>query len=270
VKRSAALAVLLGLAACGAEQQVRAPSRPMRVVSLDYCADQYVLELLPRERILAVSPDATKPESYKRASAAGVRQVAARAEDVLVLRPDLVVRSYGGGPDAARFFAEADVPVLQIGYAGDLSGVRRTLLEVASGLGERRRGEAMVEEMDRRLAQLPGRRLNAEALYMTEAGVTAGPDTLVNELMKAAGFVNFQRQAGWQPLPLERLAYERPDLVAAASFGRGAQDGWTAARHPVAQAQLRERPVVRLQGAWVACGGWFVLNAVEAMAGARR
>ena len=27
-----------------------------RVVSLDYCADQFVLKLLPRDRILAVSP----------------------------------------------------------------------------------------------------------------------------------------------------------------------------------------------------------------------
>ena len=270
MRRSLPLLLLLGAAACGGERDARAPARPLRVVSLDYCADQYVLELLPRARILAVSPDATKPESYKRASAAGVRQVAARAEDVLALQPDLVVRSYGGGPDAARFFAQAGVPVLQIGYAGDLAGVRRTLLEVASGLGERTRGEAMVSAMDRRVAQLPGHRPRGMALYMTEAGVTSGPGTLVDEMMKVAGYDNFQREAGWHPLPLERLAYERPDLVAAASFGRGAQDGWTAARHPVAKAQLKERPVVRLQGAWLACGGWFVLNAVEAMALAGR
>lgn len=270
MSRAAALALLLGLAACGAEQEVRSPARPLRVISLDYCADQYVLELLPRERILAVSPDATKPESYKRASAVGVRQVSSRAEDVLVLRPDLVVRSYGGGPDAARFYARAGVPVLQIGYAGDLAGVRRTLLEVSDGLGERHRGEAIAREMRARLAQLHGERRFGKALYMTEAGVTSGPGTLIDEMMDAAGFDNFQTEAGWQPLPLERLAYRQPDVVAMAAFGRGPQDAWTAARHPVARAQLKDRPVVPLEGAWTACGGWFVLNAVEALARERR
>lgn len=262
--------LLLGLAACGAEPQVRAPMRPLRVVSLDYCADQYVLELLPRERILAVSPDAAKLFSYKRSSASGLRQVASRAEDVLVLRPDLVVRSYGGGPDAARFFAQAGVPVLQIGYAGDLAGVRRTLLEVANGLGEGARGEALARTMDARLARLRGDRRLAKALYMTQAGVTSGPGSLVDEMMKAAGLDNFQTEEGWHPLPLERLAYRRPDLVALAVFGTGSQDAWTAARHPVAQAQLKGRPVVPLQGAWVACGGWFVLDAVDALAGGGR
>lgn len=261
-----ALALSVGLAGCETEQAARAPARPLRVVSLDYCADQYVLELLPRERILAVSSEAAKPFSYKRASAAGLRQIPSRAEDVLVLRPDLVVRSYGGGPDAARFLAQAGVPVLQIGYAGDLPAVRRTLLEVAEGLGERAQGEALARSMDARLAQLRRNRQAGRALYMIQAGVTTGPGSLVHEMMAAAGLENFQTEEGWRPLPLERLAYERPDLVALAVFGTGYQDGWTAARHPVARAQLEERPVVPLEGAWTACGGWFVLDAVEALA----
>jgi iron complex transport system substrate-binding protein len=107
---------------------------------------------------------------------------------------------------------------------------------------------------------------------MTPAGVTSGPGTLVHEMMNAAGIDNFQTEEGWRPLPLERLAYERPDLVAAAFFGVGTNhpDGWSAARHPVARAQLAERPRVDLEGAWTACGGWFVLDAVEALAGGGR
>jgi iron complex transport system substrate-binding protein len=271
-----ALALSLGLAACGAggdADRARAPAAraaPLRVVSLDYCADQYLLELLPRERIAALSPDADRPFSYHRARAAGLRQVPSRAEDVLVLRPDLVVRSYGGGPDAARFFAAAGVPVLQIGYAEDLAGVRRTLVEVAAGLGLRARGEARARQLDARLARIGEARGPATrtALYLTSGGATAGPGTLVHELIVAAGLRNFEDAPGWHALPLERLARARPDLVAPAFFGAGAGllDGWSAARHPVAQAQLRARPVVPLDGAWTACGGWFVLDAVEALA----
>jgi len=110
----------------------KAPAR--RVVSLDYCADQFVLKLLPRSRILAVSPDAEKHFSYMRDSAVGIRSVRPLAEDVLTLEPDLVVRSYGGGPNAARFFERAGISVLQIPYANDLDGIRNTVKFLADSL----------------------------------------------------------------------------------------------------------------------------------------
>ena len=278
------------------------PVRAMRVVSLDYCADQYVLKLLGRERILALSPDATRDFSYMRETAKGMPKVAPRAEDVLVLKPDLVVRSYGGGADAGAFFARAGVPVLQLGYAEDLAGVRRVLIETAGQLGERARGERIAREMDARVAALrhpypfvpsevegrdrPGLRAgpstslgNAERmnkkggptlLYATPGGVTTGPGSLIHELIELAGYRNFQTEPGWQPLPLERLAYEKPDRVAVAWFGRRDYnpDQWSAARHPLMRT-ASEHPIIGLEGAWTACGGWFVLDAAEAMARAR-
>jgi iron complex transport system substrate-binding protein len=299
---------------------VEPPVRAMRIVSLDYCADQYVLKLVGRDRILALSPDATRDFSYMRAAARGMPKVAPRAEDVLVLKPDLVVRSYGGGADAGAFFARAGVPVLQLGYAEDLAGVRRVLLETASGLGEDSRGEQVAREMDARVAvlerstsprlsralrrrlaaslrinfsqRLKSRDVRATAakrpstalgnagggdtgskptlLYATPGGVTSGPGSLIHELIEVAGYTNFQSDAGWQPLPLERLAYEQPDRVAMAWFGRRDYnpDQWSAARHPLMRG-ASAHPPIGLEGAWTACGGWFVLDAAEAMARAR-
>ena len=86
--------------------------------------------------------------------------------------------------------------------------------------------------------------------------------------LERAGLANFQEAPGWRSIPLERLAFEQPELVAAAFFDPGAVDTfpWSAARHPLARRQLIEHPVVSLDGAWTACGGWFVLDAVEALA----
>ncbi len=286
-------------------QPIEPPVRAMRIVSLDYCADQYVLKLVGRNRILALSPDATRDFSYMRTAARGVPSVAPRAEDVLVLKPDLVVRSYGGGADAGAFFARAGVPVLQLGFAEDLAGVRRVLLETAAGLGEPARGQAVAREMDARVAalreahlspfvpsgvagrDLKGARLGPSTslgtnvseregrsqptlLYATPGGVTSGPGSLIHELIALAGYRNFQTQPGWQPLPLEQLAYARPDRVAMAWFGRRDYnpDQWSAARHPLMD-RASDQPPIGLEGAWTACGGWFVLDAAEAMARAR-
>ena len=262
----AALACLLSACAQVAE---RGADAPRRIVSLDYCADQYVLKFADREDILALSPDAGKRFSYMRAAAEGIPTVRPRTADVLALQPDLVVRTYGGGHDIADFMKEPGVPVVQIGFPQSIAEVRDEVLRVGTELGKPDEAEKLVADMDRRLKALAERSgPQREVLYMTPAGVTAGEGTLVHELFVAAGLRNFQDRPGWNPLPLERLAYDRPDVIAAAFFESKTNhvDNWSAARHPVARAQLRELPVVPLEGAWTSCGGWFLIDAVEALA----
>ncbi|WP_375291745.1 ABC transporter substrate-binding protein [Qipengyuania sp.] len=264
------LAALVCLLLCACSQVAeRGADAPRRIVSLDYCADQYVLKFADREDILALSPDAEKRFSYMRAAAKGIPTVRPRTADVLALQPDLVVRTYGGGHDIADFMKEPGVPVVQIGFPQSIAEVRGEVLRVGTELGKPDEAEQLVADMDRRLKALAERSgPQREVLYMTPAGVTAGEGTLVHELFVAADLRNFQDRPGWNPLPLERLAYERPDLIAAAFFESKTNhvDNWSAARHPVARAQLRELPVVALEGSWTSCGGWFLLDAVEALA----
>lgn len=262
-----ALAAGLFLAACE-PPRAKPSAAARRIVSLDYCADQFVLGLAERGRILALSPDAGAAFSYMRAAAEGLPTVRPRAEDVLVLEPDLVVRSYGGGPRARTFFERAGVPVLQIGFVDDIDDARAVVRDMARGLGAPERGEALVAEMDARLERARVHAPGTRALYVTPAGFTAGPGTLVHHLLAAAGLDNFQSRPGWRPIPLERLAYESPDVVAVASFGEAHdhEDAWTPFRHPVARRAMRSLPAADLDGATTSCGGWFLADAVEALA----
>lgn len=256
---AAALALLSSAAASA--------NSPQRVVSLDYCADQFVLKLLPRDRILAVSPDADRDFSYMRDAALGLPQVRPVAEDILTIQPDLVIRSYGGGPRSVSFFERAGIPVLQVPFANNLEDIRTIILMLSEGLGVAERGEAVVAEMDRRLAAVRDSATPRSALYMTPTGVTSGSGTLIHEMLTAANLDNFQERAGWHSLPLERLAYEQPDMIAAAFFEVSTDHPnlWSAMRHPVAQRQISELPTVMLQGAWTSCGGWFLVDAIEAL-----
>lgn len=269
---AALLSLLLLACSAGEERGLGEPpgaNGPQRIVSLDYCADQYVLEFADRAHILALSIDAEKRFSYLRDEAKGFRKVRPRAADVLALEPDLVVRSYGGGAGVSAFMERAGVPVVQIGFPRNIEDVRDEVVRIGSRLGQPDKARAVVEDMDSRLADLAGEaKETPEALYMTPGGVTAGAGTMIDELMAAAGLANFQEEAGWHPIPLERLAYERPELVVAAFFESETNDlrNWSATRHPVAEAQLEERRVAAIDGAWTACGGWFLIEAVETMA----
>ncbi|MEL6415470.1 MAG: ABC transporter substrate-binding protein [Pseudomonadota bacterium] len=264
----------LWLTACSGTTPPQASGeKPMRIVSLDFCSDQYVLKFADPEQILAVSPDAVAGFSFMRDEAVGVPTVRPLAEDVLILKPDLVVRSYGGGPNAAAFFERAGIPVLQVGWASsidgeDLGSIPSLIQSMADGLGQSERGHVLVTEYRDRLNRIKARQTGDNTLYMTPAGYTTGSGSLAHDMMIAAGLTNFQKSPGWRSLPLERLAYEQPDMVAAAYFDTltNHADAWSAARHPVAQKQLKGPDTVSIKGAWLACGGWFIVNGIEALA----
>ena len=76
--RVALLAIVAALAAGGGAQ-----ARP-RIVSLDQCADQYVLALAPRDEIVGLSKRALNADSYLRAEA-----TIGRTLDYVVIRPRL-------------------------------------------------------------------------------------------------------------------------------------------------------------------------------------
>ncbi|MEM9494569.1 MAG: ABC transporter substrate-binding protein [Pseudomonadota bacterium] len=278
VKRlTVALCIVLGLAACAEVSRepvgdTQTDKRP-RIVSLDYCADQFVLALADRYQIAGLSPDASAPFSYLRKEARGLPKVRARMEDILLRRPDVALRTYGGGANAQAMLERAGIDVIQIGYANDLADIRKTIRETADALGALERGERLIDEMDRRidaLASPPATR--PQVLYLTSKGAVAGKGTLINELIDLAGFANFEQHAGWRTVSLEALAYAAPDTIAASFFDTGdtKRDLWTPSRHPVAKARLANADVVNLPGAWTACAAWYVLDVAEALDAARQ
>lgn len=270
--RLAILVCGLILVACSRADMTVLPDadRPMRIVSLDYCADQYVLRLADRTQILAVSPDARGDFSYMRGAAEGLATLRPVAEDILIARPDLIVRAYGGGPNATALFERAGIPVLQVGWTTNVQGegpgsVAATIRDMAEGLGQSERGDALAGDYLARLATISRNGSGQTAMYATPGGVTSGPGSLIHEMLTAAGLDNFEPEPGWRPIPLERLAYDTPDRFIFADFEGGAGP-WSAARHPVFANGLEETPVTRIEGAWTACGGWFIIKALEAMA----
>jgi iron complex transport system substrate-binding protein len=261
---------MLAMAGCAPSSSIDKSQSaiPARIVSLDYCSDQFVLKLADRSQILALSKDATKEFSYMSKQAIGIPNVRSQAEDVMVLRPDLVARSYGGGPGAKGFFERAGLPIAQLDYADDYKGIIANIRSMAKAFGHPERGEALVAEFEARLAAIKKAETSPSALYTTPSGVTGGKDTMIDLMMDSASLSNFQEQEGWNPIPLERLARERPDMVIAASFGTktNPMDGWSPSRHPVARAQIKGQTILPLNGALTSCGGWFVIEAIEAMA----
>lgn len=250
-----------------------AQARPLRVVSLDYCSDQYVLGLAERGQIAAVSMEARNDYSSHAALAEGLLQVRPRASDVLGQRPDLVVRSWGGDPRLLAMLERMGIGVHQIGPVSSFDDIRRETLRAGEALGASQQGQSAVARMDAALARAP-RHQSRSALYVTPGGVTGGQGTFVHALIEAAGLGNRAGEAsGWISLPLEAVATQTPDLLVTGFINSDTDrvDRWSVSRHPVMRRALDTRPVFALETGIVACPTWLAgEEAVRLGAFARR
>lgn len=256
--------LLMGLTGFASAEPVSPSPRPT-IVSLDYCADQFVLALADREQILALSKDSERQFSHLRDRAAGIPKVRAAAEDVVALAPDVVVRSWGGDARALGLYQRFGIRTVQIGYANDVEGTGGLLREVAAVIGQTARAEAILAAVPK-----PAAPSGRKALYVTPGGVSAGKDTMIESIMTHAGLENANTGSGWTSLPLESLVMEPPGLILAAFFGfdDDATDRWSVSRHPVMQRLMAKAQVIDMDEARVSCGGWFVADEAADIAAA--
>jgi iron complex transport system substrate-binding protein len=243
---------------------------PPRVFSLDQCADQFVLALSPREAIVGLSPRVGDRDSYLRNLSVGLPRRRASPEAILAARPDVVVRYWGGDPDLVRAIERRGAQVVQIDEAADFAGVRANVKKVAAALHQTSRGDALILRMDAQL-QLGAIGVHKSALYMTPSGVTAGPGTLVDAILTAAGYRNLAPGSGYRTIPIERLVLNPPDAFVLGFFDAPYLAGqhWSAGGNRVVRELVRERTVASLDDSLLGCPAWYAGDAVQALAAAR-
>ncbi|MEQ8179022.1 MAG: ABC transporter substrate-binding protein [Amphiplicatus sp.] len=255
-------------AASGAGAQTPAP----RAVSLDYCADQFLLALADEEQIIAVSPGADEDYSYLRAKAAGVRALRPSLEEIAPQRPGVVLRFWGGAPRLGALLERDGATVITLDYASDFETVRANIHRAAAALHQQARGEMLVADLDARLAALAKRPVHAEAaLYITPGGVTAGSDTMIDAIFSAARVRNATAEAGlsyWPPFPAESLVLNPPGIIVAGFFKDAAEaaNHWSAARHPAFRRIFDRTPTIHLRTDIISCPAWFSVDAAEIIA----
>lgn len=239
-----------------------AEARPLRVLSLDQCADQYVLALAP-DAELALSPRADDPDAWMRQAAAGRRRVRPTLEAAIVFQPDVVVRYWGGEPRLLARLEADEVRVLTIEDATDFNGIRADIRMVSDGLGVSERGQAMIARMDATLPAEPVRDAGSRprALYLTAGGFTAGKGVLIDAILSAAGFANAAEAPYFTPVSIERLVLAPPTHFILGFFDQVRGDWRGVGRHPVLRRLARGRVAATLPAAALTCPAWFAADA---------
>lgn len=238
-----------------------AEAGPLRIMSLDQCADQYVLALRP-DAELALSPRADDPDAWLRDAAKGRARVRPTLEAAVTFRPDVVVRYWGGEPRLLARLERRGTPTAIISDATDFNGIRANIRTVAKALNAEARGETLINRMDARLAQAaPKTAKRPTALYLTAGGFTAGKETLIDAIFSAAGFHNAADKPYFNPVSVERIALFPPLRFVLGFFDQARGDWRGPGRHPVVRHAAEGRVAAKLPAATLTCPAWFAADA---------
>lgn len=272
--------VLCGLVAMPMAM-AQATEPPRRIVSLNLCTDQILVDLVPHERIGAVSYLAADTDVSPIADRVRhLRVTRGGAEDVLGLDPDLVLAGTWSTPATVDLLRRLARRVELVPLASDVAGVRAAVRQIATAVGETARGELMIAEFDRRLAAieagLAGDKSGVPrptALIYQVSGLASGPGSLADDALQRAGYRNLAREISLGAaghVELEALVARRPDLLVlsaeAVEYRTAAADNL---RHPaIAWLKSRGASLYLPWRQWL-CATPGIADAIEQLAAAR-
>ncbi len=239
--------------------------QPPTVVSLDECADQYVAGLVPRAQILALSDHARLPDSNFRDRADGLPRVRASLEALLSLHPDIVVRSWGGDARLIQALQRQGIKVIGLNDVSNYAQAKDELFRVGHELGEDAGARIEAHRLDEALRDVVQFGRNRTVLYYTTGGYSAGPDTMVGDMLQRLGFRLESQDRGYNALPPEVLLSLQPDVMALAFYDDAFGGRYAPGRHPLVRAFIAARPHFILPQHMLACPGWFTAFDLEAL-----
>lgn len=201
---------------------------PMRIVSLNMCVDSIVIELVSHDRIAALSHYARDPQRSTIAEQARHLPITYEtAEEVVALRPDLVLTSRHSAPATRNALKRVGIRFELFDVPDTIAGSLAQVRQVARLLGAEAEGELMVARIEAALeaARLPAGQTPLTAAIYQPGGLSAGAKTVVGGLMELTGLQNIAARYGvenYRPLPLEVLVSSPPDVLLVGETSPGA------------------------------------------------
>jgi iron complex transport system substrate-binding protein len=259
------------------EIDIEIPRKPERIVSLSPSYDEIVCALVDEKRIAGVS-------KFSRDEAASyVADVARRinvfvdrnAEQIVSLRPDLVVAARYTKIDLKGLLAEARIPLIVTTDFRNFADIEANLRLIGKAVGEETRADTVVGEMRRRLAEARSRlhseRAGLRALYLASGNFSAGSGTSIHEILVAAGLKNAAAEAGVKghvKLAPEQITQIDPDVILIAT-GYERDRGFRQSLENDAQLSaieaIKRKRIIEVQARNLLTVSHHVADAVEAL-----
>ena len=262
------LVAMMGLALSGGAAS--AASLP-RLVSMNVCTDQLVLTLADPEQILGLSRFSRDGWQSKAGDLSRYPVLSGGAEDVLLIRPDIVVASAFDKRSTRELLKTKGLRLAELTVPRTLDEARQQIREAGDIVGHPERAAAEIARLDAALARARGAvsERHYRVLPLSRRGWVAGSDSFVGSLLGETGLRSAAGDLGFAFggfASLEAIVNLRPDFIVVAQAGdRARDDGQAFLLHPALERFYPPEKRIVIPERMTECGGVLLADALDAL-----
>ena len=172
---------------------------PKHIVSLSSSADEILLDMLPPERIAALTNLSDDPgicSTTEKAKAVKKRVQSKNVEAILTMNPDLVLMPDWLGAEKARSLRDVGIKVYVYKTPVTLADIQKSIIEIATVVDAREQGEKLVLAMQKKLDSVQQKLKNLPAdkkqvvVPLSLMGAFGGKGTTFDDMCNYANVIN--------------------------------------------------------------------------------
>jgi len=252
---------------------------PQRIISQTLGTDEILFAICPPSRIVGVSTLA-RSEIYSNVLAqarASEAPPSLNAEQVLRLKPDLIFVASYSRAEVVEVMRASHAPIFRFANFDRIEDIKTNIRIIGRAIGEDAAAEALIADVDRRLAALAARAQGhpkPRVMSYSTDGFTAGANTLFDDAIRAAGGENVSADhgvCGFGRISAEQVLTWNPDvIVAGAKPGQDqvVRDGLLRNAAVAATSAARTGRIVTLPAREFEAASQHVVNAAETLSAA--
>lgn len=241
-----------------------------RVASINLCTDQLLMTLADPVQIVGLSPysrDAAR--SYAAEEAKKYRRLSGEAEDVLMLRPAVVVATQYTKRATRELLKQQGMRVAEFDVATSIDDVKEQIRRMGDLVRHPDRAEIQIARLDAAVARAKeaAARKPYRVLALSRRGWVSGADSLASALLSVAGLSNAASGLGITHggfAKLEAIVAARPDFILISDGSDVAEDeGSALLLHPALEKMYPPSRRIVIPEDLMVCAGPMLADALD-------
>jgi iron complex transport system substrate-binding protein len=241
-----------------------------RIASMNVCTDQLLVGLADPGQILGLSRfSGDRWQSFVADEARSFPVLSGGAEDILVLKPDIVLASLFDKRSTRELLRANGVRLAEFAVPRNLDEVKAQIRQTGEITGHPDRAAAEIARLDAAIAR--ARQAVLEKRYrvlpLSRRGFVAGSDSLVSSLLQEIGLRNAAGDLGVGMggfASLEAIVSLRPDFLLVSEAGDRAEDeGRAFLLHPALERFYPPEKRIVIPERLTVCGGAMLADALD-------
>jgi iron complex transport system substrate-binding protein len=241
-----------------------------RIASMNVCTDQLLIPLADPAQILGLSRFSRDAwQSFAADDARRYPILSGGAEDILVLKPDIVVASLFDKRSTRELLKEKGLRLAEFAVPRNLDEVKAQIREMGEIVGHTDRATAEIARLDAAVARARQAitQKHYRVLPLSRRGWVSGSDSLVSSLLTETGLFNAAGDLGVRLggyASLEAIVKAKPDFILVSEAGdRAEDDGRAFLLHSALERFYPPQKRIVIPERLTVCGGVMLADALD-------